>query len=78
LLRDLTVDAGRSDSRFVRGLLGSPSVRLVGEWHFMAGEGAKLKVFISYTWARLAFADELVAGLEYEGGFEVHSIVTRS
>jgi hypothetical protein len=45
----------------------------------MADEGPKLKVFISYSWAGLAFADELVAGLEYDGGFEVtidrHSIV---
>jgi hypothetical protein len=44
-----------------------------------AGSGGKLKVFISYSRAELAFADELVAGLEYDGGFEVtidrHSIV---
>lgn len=31
----------------------------------------KLKVFISYSRADTKFADELVAGLEYDGGFEV-------
>ena len=31
----------------------------------------RLKVFISYSRADTAFADELVAGLEYDGGFEV-------
>jgi WD40 repeat protein len=39
----------------------------------------KVKVFISYSRAELAFADELVAGLEYDGAFAVtidrHSIV---
>jgi len=30
-----------------------------------------LKVFISYSRADIAFADELVAGLEYDGGFDV-------
>lgn len=38
-----------------------------------------LKVFISYSRADMAFADELVAGLQFKGGFEVtldrHSIV---
>ena len=33
-----------------------------------AGAGEKLKVFISYSRKDWAFADELVAGLEY-GGF---------
>jgi WD40 repeat protein len=49
----------------------------------MADEGKqpeqRLKVFISYSRADLAFADELVAGLEYDGRFEVsidrHSVV---
>src|SRR5262245_24797829 len=31
----------------------------------------RLKVFISYSRADMAFADELVAGLEYDGGFEI-------
>lgn len=34
-------------------------------------EPQKLKVFISYSRDDMAFADELGAGLEYEGGFEV-------
>jgi TIR domain/Caspase domain len=38
----------------------------------------RLKVFVSYSRADVAFADELVAGLEFDGGFEVaidrHSI----
>ncbi|MEZ5939070.1 MAG: toll/interleukin-1 receptor domain-containing protein [Hyphomonadaceae bacterium] len=38
----------------------------------------KLKVFVSYSRTDTAFADEVVAGLEYDGGFEVfldrHSI----
>ncbi|MFT5448387.1 MAG: hypothetical protein ACI9DC_003571 [Gammaproteobacteria bacterium] len=41
-------------------------------------ERVRLKVFISYSRNDMAFADELVAGLEYDGGFEVaidrHSI----
>ncbi len=31
----------------------------------------KLKVFISYSRSDLAFADELAAGLDFQGGFEV-------
>jgi hypothetical protein len=31
----------------------------------------KLKVFVSYARADARFADELVAGLEFDGGFEV-------
>src|SRR5712691_6066572 len=31
----------------------------------------KTRVFISYSRADMAFADELAAGLEYDGGFEV-------
>lgn len=34
-------------------------------------ERVRLKVFISYSRDDMAFADELVAGLEYDGGFEV-------
>jgi hypothetical protein len=36
-----------------------------------ASEDQPLKVFISYSRTDIAFADELVAGLEYGGGFEV-------
>jgi hypothetical protein len=35
------------------------------------GERQKLGVFISYSRSDMAFADELAAGLEYDGGFEV-------
>lgn len=36
-----------------------------------APAAAKLKVFISYSRADTAFADELLAGLEYDGGIDV-------
>ncbi len=36
-----------------------------------ASKNPQLKVFISYSRTDIAFADELVAGLEYDGGFEV-------
>lgn len=43
-----------------------------------ASHAPRLKVFVSYSRADTAFADEIVAGLEYDGGFEVfidrHSI----
>jgi hypothetical protein len=39
--------------------------------HGRSGSGEKLKVFISYLRAELAFADELVAGLKYDGRFGV-------
>lgn len=37
----------------------------------MAAESGSLKVFISYSRADTAFADELVAGLAYDGRFQV-------
>ena len=41
-------------------------------------ETAKFKVFVSYSRADTRFADELVAGLQFDGGFDVtidrHSI----
>ncbi len=39
----------------------------------IAAEGAppRLKLFISYSRQDMAFADELVAGLDYDGGYEV-------
>lgn len=44
-----------------------------------AADAGRLKLFISYSRADLAFADELTAGLEYDGAFEVaidrHSII---
>lgn len=44
-----------------------------------APDAEKLKVFVSYSRADEAFADELVAGMEFDGGFDVtidrHSIV---
>ena len=43
-----------------------------------AAAASRLKVFVSYSRTDTAFADELVTGLEYDGGFEVfldrHSI----
>jgi cytoskeletal protein RodZ len=43
-----------------------------------ASAGPRLRVFVSYSRKDTAFADEVVAGLEYDGGFEVfldrHSI----
>ena len=58
---------------------GPPQIPPVSQTGVLSHDAGRLKLFISYSRADLAFADELVGGLEIDGTFEVsmdrHSIV---